>query len=175
MGSPTRCVVELFISLIVALTGLIGCVWGIVKYYDVKRTKKEAEEQRIKNEQEQLKRAKENERDEKLELILNSVQSLQEYNLYQEEEIQSLQDQFLNMQLHLEETRETIDANEMDRLRSDIINCVNRIHNGYAVSQAELEHIHHCYDKYSSRGGNSYIQNCMTVVTQYENQGSIET
>jgi uncharacterized protein YpuA (DUF1002 family) len=122
---------ELIIGLIGALATLIGTVWGIVKYYDVKRTKAEAEA-----------KTKQDARDTVLDTILKTLGNLQ-------------------MQ---------VTENEMDRLRTDIINCANKLQNGYTVTSDYLEHIHHAYDKYIAGGGNSYIEDCMAYVRAYEEE-----
>jgi|GEM_PF-2805097 len=122
---------ELIIGLVGATATLIGTVWGIVKYYDVKRTKAEKEAKK--------------EQDEKNAILDNILKKLE----------------LLNKQ---------VDENEMDRLRTDIINCVNKLQNGYIASSDYLEHIHHAYDKYTSKGGNSYIEDCMDYVRSYEEE-----
>lgn len=122
---------ELIIGLIGACATLIGTVWGIVKYYDVKRTKAEATAKQEQNERAAI-----------LGTILGKLDKLQEQ----------------------------VEENEMDRLRTDIINCANKLQNGYTVTSDYLEHIHHAYDKYIARGGNSYIEDCMAFVRSYEEE-----
>ena len=122
---------ELVIGLLGAVATLITTVWGIVKYYDVKHTKAEAEAKKEQNERSTI-----------LVTLVTKIDGLQKQ----------------------------IDENEMDRLRTDIINCVNKLQNGYTVSSDYLEHIHHAYDKYISKGGNSYIEDCMDYVRAYEEE-----
>lgn len=150
---------ELIISLIVAISTLIGTVWGIVKYYDVKRTKQEAEKIR-----------KEEERDNILKNVVTQLTAISLDNAAQHRNIEIVQEEIGKINLQTQNIQEQIDENEMDRLRSDIINCVNKLQNGLTMSQADFEHIHHCFDKYINRGGNSYIQSCMDYVIEYEEE-----
>lgn len=150
---------ELIISLILAVSTLIGTVWGIVKYYDVKRTKQEQEQH-----------ARENARDELLSSIATELKGIKEDNALQHNNISELQADVTSLHTSIETMQQQIDENEMDRLRCDIISCVNKLQNGFTMSQADFEHIHHCYDKYISRNGNSYIESCMAYVTEYEEE-----
>lgn len=150
---------ELIISLILAASTLIGTVWGIVKYYDVKRTKKETEAVQ-----------REEERDKILKTVAEQLKTIALDNAAQHRNIEIVQEEIVKINLQIQNIQEQIDENEMDRLRSDIINCVNKLQNGLTMSQADFEHIHHCFDKYISKGGNSYIQSCMDYVIDYEEE-----
>ena len=161
---------EWIVGLISAITALIGAVWGVVKYYDIKRTKEqekreEAEESRRKSLEEREAR-----RDELLTKIVSSLGALSEDSQTQKEDIAFLHSRFDFMHDQIEQMTQTIEENEMDRLRCDIISCVNKLRNGFEMSQVDLEHIHHCYDKYRARGGNSYIESCMEYVFEYERE-----
>lgn len=150
---------ELIIGLISALAALIGTVWGIVKYYDVKRTKQETEAQ-----------AREQKHDEMLGSIAQKLERITQDNALQHNAIEELQQEVTSLNENIDTMQQQIDENEMDRLRCDIISCVNKLQNGFTMSQADFEHIHHCYDKYISRGGNSYIESCMEYVVEYEEE-----
>ena len=151
---------EIVISLILAASTLIGTIWGIVKYYDIKQTKKE---QALKAKEE----AEKKQQDEKLTKALNAISKdladIKDDNAHQHAEISTLQTE-------VRAVKKQMDEDEMDRLRSDIIDCVNKLQNGFIMSQADFEHIHHSYDKYVSRNGNSYIASCMEYVTDYEEE-----
>ena len=149
-----------------AVTALIGSVWGIVKYYDQKRVKEQ-----------QAKETKENTRDETLKGLSNAIGNLNTTMNKQHDEVVQLRSEISHVKEKLEEvddklidTQRTMDENEMDRLRSDIINCANKIEEGFSISEAVLQHIHHCYDKYAAKGGNSYIEECMDFVREYERE-----
>ena len=148
------------------LAALIGAIWAVVKYYDKKKTARE----------DQLK-AREQERDELLRQLSNKLETVITINNEQKEDIEELhrsneaiQTTLTDVQRHAQDTRKTIDENEMDRLRGEIINCQNQLENGSGITQQMLQHVHHCYDKYHSKGGNSYIDSCMETITDYERE-----
>lgn len=150
---------ELIIGLIGAVTTLVGTVWGIVKYYDVKRTKQEADAQ-----------AREQKHDEMLASMVEELKCITRDNTLQHEAIEELRQELTSVGEDIDVMQQQINENEMDRLRCDIISCVNKLQNGFTMSQADFEHIHHCYDKYIGRGGNSYIRSCMEYVVEYEEE-----
>jgi hypothetical protein len=157
---------ELIVGFIVAVTGLIGGIWAIVKYYDQKSTKKQEQQ----NQQELA-------RDNVLKDIKKDLKIILDDNAQRKEEIKELKEdvnklhvQKDEMQRQLQIMQETMNENEMDRLRNDIIDGVSKLRNGYDMSQVDLDHIHHCYDKYISKGGNSYIRTCMEYVKEYERE-----
>ena len=150
---------ELIIGLITALATLIGVVWGIVKYYDIKRTKQETEAQ-----------AREQKHDEMLAEVAKELKSITHDNSLQHAAIEGLRQDVTTLNSNIDDMQQQIDENEMDRLRCDIISCVNKLQNGFTMSQADFEHIHHCYDKYVGKGGNSYIESCMEYVVEYEEE-----
>lgn len=150
---------ELIIGLITAIAALIGTVWGIVKYYDKKRTKQEAEA-----------KAREDKHDQMLESMATELKCITRDNTLQHDAIDQLRQEVTSLNENIDTMQQQIDENEMDRLRCDIISCVNKLQNGFTMSQADFEHIHHCYDKYIQRGGNSYIESCMEYVVEYEEE-----
>lgn len=159
MGSLTRCIVEWIIGAITAAAGLIGTVWGIVKYYDQKRVNE-------KNEQNE----REDRREKLLTETLEGLNSVHTTMSGQALKVDSLVSVLSNIDTKLEEMQEQIDTNEMDRLRHVIIEGMLNLQNGLEVSQVYLEHIHHCYDKYKNCGGNSYIDSCMANIVEYEEE-----
>ena len=150
---------ELIIGLITAIATLIGVVWGIVKYYDKKRTKQEAEA-----------KAREDKHDQMLESMATELKCITRDNTLQHNAIDQLRQEVTSLNENIDTMQQQIDENEMDRLRCDIISCVNKLQNGFTMSQADFEHIHHCYDKYVGKGGNSYIESCMEYVVEYEEE-----
>lgn len=168
---------EWIVGLISAIAALIGAVWGIVKYYDSKSAKEQEKREELEAERHAALEDREAHRDHILEDIAETLVILSEDNQHQKEEITSLQSRLSSMHEQIESItakqdgiQESIEENEMDRLRSEIINCVNKLRNGFEMSQVDLEHIHHCYDKYRARGGNSYIKACMEYVFEYERE-----
>ena len=96
-------------------------------------------------------------------------------NIKQQDDIHILKDQTSEIQFKLRDVQNTtqilqkeIEENEVDRLRTEIIDIYNKLLNGYTLSSVEFEHVHHSYDKYKARGGNSYIKNCMDAIEEFE-------
>lgn len=148
------------------LAALIGAVWGIVRYYDKKRNERAKEQAKL-----------EKERTELLQSMAQQLKEVVAVNKAQKEDIAAMhkdiskiQEQLKQVQKEAQDTRKTIEENEMDRLRSDIILYQNQLENGMGLNQQALMHVHHCYDKYTSKGGNSYIEGCMDYIKEYERE-----
>lgn len=148
------------------LAALIGAVWGIVRYYDKKKTEREQRQQELELERTKLLQS--------MSLQLAEVVAV---NKAQKDDISAMhsdiskiQKQLKEVQKEAQDTRKTIEENEMDRLRSDIILYQNQLENGMGLNQQALMHVHHCYDKYTSKGGNSYIESCMDYIRDYEKE-----
>ena len=161
---------EWIVGLISAVTAFIGAIWGIVKYYDAKGVKEQEKREKAEAERQRAIEERETRRDEIFNNIVGSLSALSEDSQDQKEEIAFLHARFDLMHDQIEQMSHTIEENEMDRLRSDIIDCVSKLRNGFEMSQVDLEHIHHCYDKYRAKGGNSYIESCMEYVFEYERE-----
>ena len=148
------------------LAALIGAIWGIVRYYDKKKDERERKQQTLEAERTKL-----------LQSMSKQLNEVVEVNKAQKEDISAMhkdiseiQKQLKQVQKEAQDTRKTIEENEMDRLRSDIILYQNQLENGLGLNQQALMHVHHCFDKYSSRGGNSYIEGCMDYIKEYERE-----
>ena len=148
------------------LATLIGAIWGIVRYYDKKKTERAKEQAKL-----------EKERTELLQSMAQQLKEVVAVNKAQKEDIAAMhkdiskiQEQLKQVQKEAQDTRKTIEENEMDRLRSDIILYQNQLENGMGLNQQALMHVHHCYDKYTSKGGNSYIEGCMDYIKEYERE-----
>ena len=138
---------------------IISAIWAVVKYYDKKKTTRE----------EQIK-TREKQRDDLLKDLSNKMETVIRINNEQKQEIEALHKTLNDVQKQAQDTRKTIDKNEMDRLRGEIINCQNQLENGSGITQQMLQHVHHCYDKYHNNGGNSYIDSCMEDILEYERE-----
>lgn len=161
---------ELVISLIATVTALIGTVWGIIKYYDVKRVKERKESYAREEKLQKEKQEKEQALNNTLQCISKSLEEINEKNQHQYDELKVVQNDLSSVGEQIKEIKAQQQEDEMDRLRSDIIDCVNKLQNGLIMSQADFLHIHHAYDKYTKNHGNSYIEGCMEFVTQYEEE-----
>jgi hypothetical protein len=160
--------VELLIALggFSGLATLIGAVWGIVRYYDKKKTERDTQQQLRDAERDKLLK------DILIQLNTNSLTNESQKHEIAEmrKDIKKVHEQLDKVQAEAQDTRRIIEENEMDRLRSDIILYQNQLENGLSLNQAALEHVHHCYDKYHAKGGNSYIDGCMESIKEYERE-----
>ena len=152
---------EIVIALLGAVSTLIGSVWGIVKYYDQKREKeqkaKEEETNSIRRQNQKL-----------LEAMGSTLEKLATSNAQQQEDIGVLKLQSAEMKEQLQDIRRENKENEVDRLRTEIIDIYNKLLNGFTLTSVDFEHVHHSYDKYVSKGGNSYIEDCMDTIREFE-------
>ena len=150
------------------IVGIGGFIFGIVKWRAEQKAKKaqadaEREEQKVKLEIER-KAAEE-------QTILKGVADMITPIIQQNEEQHYAIDELRN--LHAEETqniKNLIDANEMDRMRAEIMQFVCYLRNGMIMDGAEFKHIHHVYDKYHNMGGNSYIDADFEYILQKERE-----
>lgn len=148
------------------LATLIAAIWGIVRYYDKKKTDRENE--KAKQEREHIKLL--TEMSKQLNEVISSNKDLKADVGNMHKDVAELQVQVKAVQKEAQDTRKTIEENEMDRLRSDIILYQNQLENGMGLNQQALMHVHHCYDKYHAKGGNSYIDECMGYIKEYERE-----
>lgn len=168
MGSPYRCIVELLIGLggFGGLATLIAAIWGIVRYYDKKKTDRE---QVLANQEKERTQLLQSMSKQLNEVVRTNKELRTEVGTIQKD-VSELKKQLKAVQKEAQNTQKTIEENEMDRLRSDIILYQNQLENGMGLNQQALMHIHHCYDKYTSKGGNSYIEGCMEYIKEYERE-----
>lgn len=159
-------------ELLIALGGfgglatLIASIWGIVRYYDKKKTDRDKETAKQEKERTLIMQ----DMSKKLDRLAESNQELRSDVGKMHKDVAELQKQLQVVQKEAQDTRKTIEENEMDRLRSDIILYQNQLENGMGLNQQALMHVHHCYDKYTSKGGNSYIEGCMEYIREYERE-----
>ena len=143
------------------IVGIGGFIFGIIKWKAEEKAKKEAARSAAEAEQ----------RRQEEQTILKGVSSMIEPIRQQNEEQSNAIDELRS--LHEEETqniKNLIDANEMDRMRAEIMQFVCYLRNGMIMDGAEFKHIHHVYDKYHSMGGNSYIDADFEYIKQKERE-----
>lgn len=148
------------------LATLIAAIWGIVRYYDKKKTDRQIELTK----QERLRTETLQTMSRQLEKVIDSNEALRDDVGNIHKDIAKLQNQLKAVEKEAQDTRKTIEENEMDRLRSDIILYQNQLENGMGLNQQALMHVHHSYDKYHAKGGNSYIEDCMSYIREYERE-----
>ena len=150
---------EIVLAIIAGLGGIIGSVWGIVKYYDQKRERRESNISKEKQAQ-----------TEAIHKMSEKLDALCAKMMQQENDSSKLHQQLAIVESTLQTVIKKLDENETDRLRTDIIDCVGKIRNGWDITQVELDHVHHAYDKYVNElKGNSYVVNCMEFINDFEN------
>ena len=143
------------------VVGIGGFVFGVVKWKAEQKAKQEAAR---KAEEAESKRLEE-------QTILKGVADMIAPILQQNEEQSFAIDEL--RELHEEETqniKNLIDANEMDRMRAEIMQFVCYLRNGMIMDGAEFKHIHKVYDKYHSMGGNSYIDEDFEYIREKERE-----
>ena len=164
----------IFVSFITAITGLIGALWAIVKYYDKKRTRREE----LRHEEEKAKAAAESAQ--RKQWIESLIQPLHDTNERQCRAIESLEanyhtlkDQVNNLgsllgeaQAQLAAEHERIDANEQNRLQTAIMDFAMQLRNGAVVDLNGFNYICHAYDRYKILHGNSFIDSEMEYITK---------
>jgi hypothetical protein len=141
--------------------GVGGFIFGIVKWKAEQKAKKEAARKAEEAEQKRL------EEQTILKGVADMIAPILEQNTEQSYAIDELRE------LHEEETqniKNLIDANEMDRMRAEIMQFVCYLRNGMIMDAAEFKHIHHVYDKYHNMGGNSYIDADFEYIKQKERE-----
>lgn len=144
---------EIIVSLIVAITGLISAVWGIVKYYDTKREKKQTEadtfmkEMREENKQQSIK-----------------IDSLITKTIGLEDDLNNLKTDVTNVHTRLDNQENNIHDNEMNRLQTAIMDFAASLRNGNTATLNSFNYIFHAYDKYKALGGNSFVDSEMEYI-----------
>jgi hypothetical protein len=66
-----------------------------------------------------------------------------------------------------------VDANELDRIKYEILQFSGSLRNGLKRSEIDYMHIEMIFKKYESKGGNSYIAHEMEYIRECHDQGMI--
>ena len=82
--------------------------------------------------------------------------------------IYGIKEEVKNIDMKVNDLSKTINNNEIDRIKYEILSFANMIKNDYIPDQTEFKHIHEIYDKYISLGGNSYIKTKMKYIEKME-------
>lgn len=145
-------------ALIGAVGGAIGTVWGIIKWYAERKARKEAEAKAFQKE------AIVTEVSENVKTLIEPIKA---QNETQSEQIDKLE------RIHKEEVgklQTSINNNELDRLRAEIMIFACNLRNGMKMSDADFKYICKAYDKYHKMGGNSYIDSVMEYIKEEEDK-----
>ena len=144
---------EILVSLIVAVTGLISAVWAILKYYDIKREKKQTQSDNFMKEM----------RDENKEQS-TKIDSLITRTTRVETELGNLKDDLASVHEQLNAQEYDIQDNEMNRLQTAIMDFASALRAGHPETLNSFNYIFHAYDKYKSLGGNSFVDSEMEYI-----------
>lgn len=144
---------EIIVSLIVAVTGLISALWGIIKYYDTKRDKKQQEQNIFMQEMRDENKAQ----SQKIDKLFNKTSGL-------ENEVNNLKTDVSNVHEQLRSQESNIHENEMNRLQTAIMDFASSLRNGNSATLNSFNYIFHAYDKYKMLGGNSFVDSEMEYI-----------
>lgn len=69
--------------------------------------------------------------------------------------------------------KEEVDANELDRIKYEILQFSGSLRNGLKRTEVDYRHIESIFTKYKNKGGNSYILHEMEYIRDCHDKGMI--
>ena len=69
--------------------------------------------------------------------------------------------------------KEEVDANEIDRIKYEILQFSGSLRNGLKRTEVDYRHIESIFTKYKNKGGNSYILHEMEYIRDCHDKGMI--
>lgn len=69
--------------------------------------------------------------------------------------------------------KKEVDANELDRIKYEILQFSGSLRNGLKRSETDYMHIEAIFTKYKSKGGNTYIMHEMEYIRECHDKGMI--
>lgn len=69
--------------------------------------------------------------------------------------------------------KKEVDANELDRIKYEILQFSGSLRNGLKRSETDYMHIEAIFTKYRSKGGNTYIMHEMEYIRECHDKGMI--
>ena len=73
----------------------------------------------------------------------------------------------------INDLKKEVDANEIDRIRYEILQFSGSLRNGLNRTETDYQHIEAIFTKYKNKGGNSYIMHEMEYIRDCHNKGMI--
>lgn len=70
----------------------------------------------------------------------------------------------------IDKVEEKVDANELDRIKYEILQFSGSLRNGLKRTEVDYQHIEELFDKYTKKGGNSYIASEMKYIRDQHNK-----
>ena len=69
--------------------------------------------------------------------------------------------------------KKEVDANEIDRIKYEILQFSGSLRNGQKRAEVDYQHIEVIFTKYKNKGGNSYIMHEMEFIRECHDKGMI--
>lgn len=69
--------------------------------------------------------------------------------------------------------KEEVDANELDRIKYEILQFSGSLRNGLKRTEVDYRHIEAIFTKYKNKGGNTYIMHEMEYIRECHDKGMI--
>ena len=73
----------------------------------------------------------------------------------------------------INDLKKEVDANEIDRIKYEILQFSGSLRNGSNRTETDYQHIEAIFTKYKNKGGNSYIMHEMEYIRECHNKGMI--
>lgn len=73
----------------------------------------------------------------------------------------------------INDLKNEVDANEIDRIKYEILQFSGSLRNGLNRTETDYQHIEAIFTKYKNKGGNSYIMHEMEYIRDCHNKGMI--
>ena len=73
----------------------------------------------------------------------------------------------------MDHLKKEVDANELDRIKYEILQFSGSLRNGLKRTEVDYQHIEALFTKYRNKGGNTYIMHEMTYIRECHDKGMI--
>lgn len=73
----------------------------------------------------------------------------------------------------IRELKKEVDANEIDRIKYEILQFSGSLRNGLNRTETDYQHIESIFTKYKNKGGNTYIMHEMQYIRECHDKGMI--
>ena len=73
----------------------------------------------------------------------------------------------------MDHLKKEVDANELDRIKYEILQFSGSLRNGLKRTEVDYQHIEALFTKYRNKGGNTYIMHEMEYIRECHNKGMI--
>lgn len=73
----------------------------------------------------------------------------------------------------LDSLKKEVDANEIDRIKYEILQFSGSLRNGLKRTEVDYQHIEAIFTKYKNKGGNTYIMHEMEYIRECHDKGMI--